>query len=144
MISKSKKFEYLDHTADVMFISYGKTLNKAFENSGLAIFNILTDIKKVKQIKKISFKIEAKTIERLLYDFIDELIFYQDTENLIFSKFKIKIKKNKKDNKYLLQCEAYGDSIKNYETHGHIKSPTYNEMEIKKKGLWKIKSVVDI
>ena len=38
-----KSFEYFDVTADIGFKSYGKNLNQAFENAGLAIFNIISD-----------------------------------------------------------------------------------------------------
>ena len=45
------KFKYFDHTADIMFEAYGKTLEETFCNAGLAMFNILTDIRKVKAVK---------------------------------------------------------------------------------------------
>ena len=38
-----KKFEYFEATADIGFKAYGKTMNEAFENAGLAIFNIISD-----------------------------------------------------------------------------------------------------
>ena len=38
-----KKYEYFDVTADIGFKAYGNNLNEAFENAGLAIFNIISD-----------------------------------------------------------------------------------------------------
>ena len=38
-----KKFEYFDVTADIGFYAFGKNLNEAFENAGLAIFIEKTD-----------------------------------------------------------------------------------------------------
>ncbi len=133
------KYKYFDHTADAMFESYGKTIEEAFENAALAMFNILTDIKKVKAKEKIEFQIKTDTNEKLLFDFLDELLFYMDTEGLLFSKFNVKI------NKKSLKCTAKGDKAINYKTHGDIKAPTYNEMKISKteKG-YKIRAVVDI
>ncbi|MEM3374070.1 MAG: archease, partial [Candidatus Woesearchaeota archaeon] len=136
-------FRYFDHTADAMFEGYGKTIEEAFSNCALAMFNILTDIKKVKPLKKINFSVKADKYEKLLFDFLDELLFYLDTEHLIFSKFNIKILE--KDNIFFLNCDAFGDDIKNYERHGDIKAPTYNEMLIKKeKNKWIVRAVVDI
>ncbi len=63
------KFKYLDHTADAMFESYGKDMEEAFVNSALAMFNILTDITKVKAIKKFEIKVKANSYEKLLFDF---------------------------------------------------------------------------
>lgn len=38
------KFEYLDHTADVQLHAWGKTLEEAFENAALCMFNYMTPL----------------------------------------------------------------------------------------------------
>ena len=137
------KYKYLDHTADAMFESYGKDMEEAFVNSALAMFNILTDITKVKAVKKFEIKVKADSYEKLLFDFLGELLFYLDTEHMLFSKFdNMKITKT---DVYELSCTASGDLASNYDTHGDIKAPTYNEMSIKENsdGVV-IRAVVDI
>ncbi len=138
------KFKYLDHTADAMFEAYGKNMEEAFANVALAMFNILTDITKVKAVKKFEIKVKADKLEKLLFDFLGELLFYLDTEHMLFSQFD-NMKITKVDNKYELSCSASGDFAKNYDTHGDIKAPTYNEMSIKETsdGVV-IRAVVDI
>ena len=42
------RFEYLDHTADVKFRAYGDSLEKAFGNAALAMFNVMVDTSGVK------------------------------------------------------------------------------------------------
>jgi len=115
-------------------------MEEAFSNSAKAMFNILVDIKKVKKEHKIVFSLSASTHEKLLFDFLSELLFYLDTEFLLFSKFEIKITKGLK-----LECVAFGDKAINYETKGDVKAMTYNEMSISKskEGI-KIRAVVDI
>ena len=39
--SQSKKFEFFEVTADVGIRSYGKTLEEAFENAALAMFEVI-------------------------------------------------------------------------------------------------------
>ncbi|AJF62021.1 TPA: archease [Candidatus Woesearchaeota archaeon] len=137
-------FKYFDHTADVMFEGYGKTLEEAFGSAALAMFNLLTDIEKVKAAKKYKLGIIADTKEKLLFDFLDELLFYLDTEHIIFSKFE-DMKIAKKNNLYFFECTALGDLASNYRTHGDVKAPTYNEMLIKEeKGKFSVRVVVDI
>jgi len=121
------KFKYFDHTADVMIESYGKDLEEAFMNAAEGMFGILTDIKKVKSEKKFNFAIENKKLETLFFDFIDELIYIMDTEFVILSSFEVTITQ---DEIYHLKCSCYGDKAVNYDRHGDIKAPTYNEMEI--------------
>lgn len=36
-------YEYFEATADIGFTSYGMDITEAFENAGLAIFNIISD-----------------------------------------------------------------------------------------------------
>lgn len=133
-------FKYHNHTADVLIEATGKNLEEAFSEAAKGMFNLLTDIKKVKPEKKIIFRVYAPTKEKLLFDFLEELIFRMDTDFMIFSKFEVKI-----SGKNELECIAFGDLASNYETHGDIKAPTYNEMSIEEgKKESKIKFVVDI
>ena len=53
MDKKNKKFEFLDHTADLEFVSFGETLNEVFENSALAFFTATLSIDSI-EIKEIS------------------------------------------------------------------------------------------
>ena len=38
-----KAFEYFEATADVGFYAYGGSLEKAYENAGLAMFNVISE-----------------------------------------------------------------------------------------------------
>ena len=143
-ICPNMRFRYLDHTADAMIESYGKTLEEAFVNACLAMFNLLTDIDKVKAVKKHTISISSNKHEKLLFDFFDELLFYLDTEHIIFCKFE-NVSITQKNEKFILKCNAFGDTASNYERHGDVKAPTYNEMKIEKTRTgYKIRAVVDI
>jgi SHS2 domain-containing protein len=52
-----EKFKFFEHTADVEFEAYGKTLEEAFENAALAMFSVMTDTIKVKPKTKKEFEI---------------------------------------------------------------------------------------
>jgi archease family protein len=39
-----KPFEYLEHTADIKFRSYGRTLEEVFSNAAKALFNSMIDL----------------------------------------------------------------------------------------------------
>ncbi len=64
-----KKFEFFDVTADIGYWAYGKTLEEAFENSALAMFNVITNVKKVDKKEIREFTIESEDKVSLLYDF---------------------------------------------------------------------------
>jgi SHS2 domain-containing protein len=142
--NKDMKFEYFEHTADVMFKAYGKTLEKAFENSALATFHVMTDTEKVKAVLNKSISVKGHDLKALLYNFLEELLFLLDTEFFLLSKVKgLKIDKIGKE--YVLSTLVSGDLAASYSTHGDVKAITYNEMEIKETtGGCTIQVVLDI
>ena len=123
------KYEFLDHTADAKFRAYGSNLQQAFENAALATFSILINPDKVSAKTQHNISVTVKTKESLLYDFIEELLFFLDTEGFVLSK--VENLKITKGDAFILTCIVYGDSFKNYNTiTGNIKSVTYNDMII--------------
>jgi len=122
------KFKFLEHTADIKFKAFGKTIEEVFENSALAIANIMYK-GKVKKEKKLRINVRGKDFESLLYNFLEEFLFLFDSENFLLSDVK-NIKINEKN--LTVEAEVSGDDAKNYKISAHIKAITYNEMYIKK------------
>jgi SHS2 domain-containing protein len=121
------KFKFFEHTADVKFQAYGKTLNEAFENSALAMANAMYKEEIKTKIKK-KIKVKGKDLENLLYNFLEELIFILDTTGFFVSKAKVKIDEKKLE----LVGELEGDDAANYSIGLDVKAVTYNEMFVKK------------
>lgn len=136
-----KKFKFLEHTADIKFQAFGKSLEEVFENSALALFGVLCD-GKVKEKK--SFKINAKgeDFESLLYDFLEEFLVLFESENFLPSKIKnLKID----EKKFEISAEIVGDNSEKYEISNHIKAITYNEMFVRaENGKWISQVVLDV
>lgn len=134
------KYKFLEHTADIKFRAFGKNLSEAFENSALAMFNTMYSESVKKKIKK-KIKVKGKDLENLLYNFLEELLFYMDSENFFLSKIKVKI--DEKD--LTLEAEAEGDETKNYAIHLDVKAVTYNEMFVhKEKNKYTCQVVLDV
>lgn len=133
------EYEYLEHTADIKFRAYGKTLEEAFSNSALALRNAMFDGKVNSKVSK-KIKVKGKDNERLLFEFLEELLVLLDSENFILSKVKsIKIKGDS------LEAEIVGDDVSNYDVHIIVKAITYNEMFVKKeKDKYVAQVVVDV
>ena len=136
-----KKFKFLEHTADLKFLAFGKTLEEVFKNSALAMFNAMHD-GEVKKSKKIRIKVTGKDFESLLYNFLEEFLILFDTEGFFLSKIRnIKIDSKK----FKLEAEAIGDNAKNYETHIDVKAVTYSEMFVRREeGVWRAQVVLDV
>jgi len=133
-----KKYKFLEHTADIKFQAYGSTIEKAFENSALAMFNAMSEEKIASKIKK-KIKVSGKDKESLLYNFLEELLFLLDSENFFVSKVKVKISGLK------LEAELLGDDAGKYETKLDVKAVTYNQMFVKREGKeWMTQVVIDV
>ena len=133
------KYKFLEHTADIKFRAYGKTLQEVFENSVLAFSNYVSGGRKIplRIRKKIVLKGEDK--ESLLYCFLDELIFLLDAEFFIAAKAKVKIKKME------LEAVLEGDDSSLYKDLKGIKAATYAEMYTKKtKKGFEAQAVLDV
>ena len=157
--------KFLDHTADVFFVAKAATLPELFNECALAVEETMVDLTKVKPQKKIKILGEDTKIEGLLFDFLDELLFYKDAKQLIFSKFDIQIEikkrkevkeeikeikkeeKNKTEEKYELTCSAYGEKLDmiRHEPRVDVKAITMHEFSVEKvpEG-WKAKVLIDI
>ena len=136
-----KKYEYFDVTADIGFIAYGDTLNKAFENAGLAIFNIISDTSEVEPQKEIMFEITSEDKISLLYDYLEELIFYHEIEFMLFSEFHVEIDEN-----LHLKAKIKGEEINwnKHERKTEIKAITYHQMNIAKTDHVELRVIVDL
>lgn len=124
-----KKFEFFEHTADVGVKAYGKTLEEAFENSALAVFEIMTDTNKIKPIESREVEIEGIDLENLLYRWIESLLVFYDSELLVFNKFKVTIDLEN----MRLTGIAWGERFReDFERRTLVKAMTYNLMSINK------------
>lgn len=138
-----KRFEFFEHTADIGIKAYGRTLDELFENCALAVFEIMTDTTKVEPKVKVEIYEFGYDLENLLYKWIEDLLYYHDSQLLVFSKFKVKIDPEN----LTLEAEAYGEKFdpQRFEKRVVVKAMTYHEMEIKKtEEGYEAKFVVDI
>ncbi len=139
------KFRFLEHTADAMFEAYGKDLSELFTNAALALETIQVELKTVSPKQKHTITLENNKIDMLLFDFLQELIFLKDAEQLLFSKFEIKI--NETSSKYRLTANCYGEKINpNKHTFDRdAKAVTLHKFEVKEEsGKWSARVIVDI
>src|SRR4030042_4633399 len=83
------KFEYLEHTADVYIASHGATMEEAFGNSALAMFEVMTDTQKVSPTQKDAVEVEAEDEYALLYSWLEALLVKFEVNGMVYSKFKI-------------------------------------------------------
>ncbi|MBS7615528.1 archease [Candidatus Bathyarchaeota archaeon] len=128
---KKKGFEFLEHTADAYIAAYGKDLTEAFENAALAMFETMTDTKKVKPLTERTVEAKGSDKQSLLYNWLEKLLVIFEVENLLLSKFIIE-KILPTDSGFTLTAKVFGepyDPSKHRQKVG-VKAVTYHQMEL--------------
>lgn len=136
-----EKYKYIPHTSDEQFKAFGTSLEEVFEHAAYAMYDIITDHTKIEENIEINFTIESENKEALLYDFLEEFLYYLDSEGFLLRKIK---KLNITNNKLTVRC--VGDNEYNkYEITTHIKAVTYQNMFVKKEGnIYSVQVVIDV
>lgn len=136
-------YEILEHTADAKFRATGESLEEAFEEAVSAFSDITGGLGgNVRH----QVKIESESHEALLFDFLDELIYLQDYEDVVISHAeKVDIEEDI-ENGHRLEAVVWADPIVDGMSPLDVKGPTYNEMkvEFEQGEKWMIEAVLDI
>jgi SHS2 domain-containing protein len=125
------KFEFLEHTADVFIAAHGKSLEEAFENSALAMFEVMTDTEKINPNVEDSVEVEAEDEYALLYSWLEALLVKFEVNGMLYSKFKISNLEETTDG-FKIKATVWGEKF-NAEKHPQkvaVKAVTYHRMEI--------------
>ena len=108
---------------------------------------MVRNMDKIEEEVSKEIRVVADDEEKLLYNFLDDIIFYKDSEQLLFCRFVIKVDKTS-DGRLQLYCNAYGEKLnmKKHDLVVDVKAVTYHEFYVEKteKGMWKAHVILDI
>ncbi len=137
-----RRYRLLEHTADIGVIAYGHSLNEAFANAAYGMFNVLSDLRNVRTVLCRDIEISATDREALLIEWLNELLFIFDVDNIIFKKFTITEMEETR-----LVAQACGEEVdpSRHRLRTAIKAATYHGLEIKEKdGVYVARVILDI
>jgi SHS2 domain-containing protein len=140
------KFEFLEHTADVYIRAFGKTMEEAYENAALAMFEVMTDTEKVDPVHAETVEVEAEDQYALLYNWLEALVVKVETENMLYSKFQI-TGWEETDEYFRIKAEIFGEKFdgQKHVQKVAVKAVTYHRMVIiKEKDQVIIEFILDI
>jgi SHS2 domain-containing protein len=132
--------------ADVAFEATGRTLEELFTSAAQAMTNTqLEDLAQLKTGTKKEFTLKAEGLERLLHDFLQELIFYKDAELLLFRDYELKVTKTRDG--YELKASLRGEEIdpKRHSLLVDVKAVSWHRFRLEKdEGVWKAVVIIDV
>jgi SHS2 domain-containing protein len=132
-------YRAIDHEADTGFEIYGKTLQELYQNGAEALFSLIVDHGKATPEK--GKRLDLKDDNGLLVVFLNELLYFWDTEGFIPKEFSLKIDRGKLTGTVLGTIyDPRRDKMKQ-----EVKAVTYHQFSTEEKqGLYKARVIVDV
>ena len=128
-----KKYEYLDHTADVQLHSWGETLAESFEQVAMAMFGYMTDIETVQMLSEETIEIQMDAEDDLLnflFKWLDEWLFLFSAEPFFIPR-RIVIEEFDVEKGYV-KAVGYGEEfdLAKHPQGTEVKAITYSNMQV--------------
>jgi len=140
------KYEFLYHIADAKFRAFGLTLEEAFGNATLALFNVMIDTSSLEVSEERNIELTSPDIKMLLVDWLSELLYLFEVDEIIFFEFRIE-KIEKVEEGFSLKGIASGVQIdlSNHKFDTQVKAVTLHELEVEQDetGRFRVQVVVD-
>jgi SHS2 domain-containing protein len=144
-MANERAYEFLEHTADAYIAAYGKDLAEAFANAARALFDVMTQVEKVKPETPDLVEVEGEDEYSLLYRWLEALLIESETKGMLYSKFEVAI--TEKTPVFRLKARVWGerfDAERHLQKVG-VKAVTYHRMEIiKSPGKVTLRFILDI
>ena len=138
-----KRYEVINHTADLAIHAYGETLPQLFENLAIGMLESIADLEKIDEKVKIDIEVEGETLEDLLVAWLGELIFRHEVDEILFKRVEI----IRFDNTSL-HGAAYGEMVdsQKHVIYTEIKNATYHQLKVERldDGNWETTVIFDI
>ena len=139
-----KKFEFLEHTADVGIRVYGSTLNELFKNAGEALFEMLVTAHSRTDNAK-SVRLEAGDLPDLFVAWFNELISIFYAEKFLGCKCIVEVEA--RSGAQVLWGEIQGYKFNPYHSRVNmeVKAATYHKAKVyQEKDRWVGEVIFDV
>ena len=137
-----KRYEIFDHTADLGIRVFGLTCEEIFGNAAYALFDLLTDLNRIKGNLSYRLRVEGADREELLIRWLNELLFLCESERYLFKEFLFSYLDENS-----LEAEAIGETFDpaRHEFKREIKAVTYHQVRVvENHGKWEARVIFDI
>ncbi len=128
-------YEFLEDvaTADIAFRAWGNDLEELFKAAGDATLNVMIeDLDSIELKETRTFSLENDELDLLLFNFLQELVYYKDSEQLLLRAQQIQIEQ--KDGLHQLSSVTKGEMIDRdrHEQRVDVKAVTLHRFRLEK------------
>lgn len=128
-------YEFLEDIAiaDIAFQAWGKTLEELFITAGDATLNAMIDNLEAIELKETrTFNLENDELDMLLFNFLQEFVYYKDSELLLLRAQQVQIEE--KNSEYHLTAVTQGERLDRdrHEERVDVKAITLHRFQLEK------------
>uniref|UniRef100_A0A1I7YYV8 Archease domain-containing protein n=1 Tax=Steinernema glaseri TaxID=37863 RepID=A0A1I7YYV8_9BILA len=144
----AKKYEYLDHPADVQLHAWGANLKEALEQLVIAMYGYMTDeIDTVERVYSMDAAVsDCSDVESMVFRILDEMLFLFNAEPFFIGRVARVLDYNPET--HSVSIRAWGESFdkRRHPVGTEIKAITYSNMQVRNEedGSVHIYVIVDI
>jgi SHS2 domain-containing protein len=86
----ARRFENLEHTADLAIRAYGATLPEVFANAAYGMFAQMADLASIAPSVRRRIELWSLDQEGLLVDWLNELLYWRETADETYAQFEVR------------------------------------------------------
>jgi SHS2 domain-containing protein len=141
-------YHYLEEigTADIAFEATGRDLPELFTAAADATMNVMIDnLDAIESRETRPIKLSNDNIEMLLFDFLQELIYFKDAKRLLLRARETQI--DEKGGTYFLKAKVAGERLDDTRHHqrADVKAVTFHGFSVQKRDdTWTARVLLDI
>lgn len=126
-------YRFLEHVTDALVEAWGNTPEDAFTQSGLALFDIMLDMKSVRPVRNEEIEATGHDEKELLYNYLEELLLLFEIKQFAVGTITVE-STSKAQGQLRLEANVRGERYDHDKHHGkvEVKGITYHLMEIEK------------
>jgi len=134
-------WELFPHDADTGVLGRGRTIEEAFEQAALALTAVVTSAR-VEAVSRVLVECERKSVELLLVDWLDAVIYEMSVRKMLFGRYSVMIEDGH------LAGTLWGEPV-DVERHAPACEPkgaTLTALAVRQEptGLWSARCVIDV
>jgi SHS2 domain-containing protein len=132
-LGSSGGYRFLEHVTDALVEAWGETIEEAFSQAGLALFETMLDTKNVHGKNSEEIQTSGHDEKELLYNYLEELLLLFEVKQLALGHFIVN-SINPNQGEIRLKGKASGEPYDREKHNGkvEVKGITYHLMEIEK------------
>lgn len=135
------RWSHFSHEADIGLYGEGTTLEEAFVMIATALTAVVTQPESVRAVTRVTVRCKAPSLDVLLLDWLNCIIYEMAVRNMLFSCFSVTIKD------LVLTADLLGETVdrRRHEPAVEPKGATFTELSVKKvEGGWQLRCVIDV